>query len=243
MTRLVLVIAAVLGFEAAPPALAQTSTWDFSPKAPATAGAKGAPEGGSPKEAAPAKPPTPVKEKPAARPAAARATKPAAGSAPVRDAPAPRPTFGVPWGDVILRWGDADPSAAAVDSDVKLDWPAEPENRFDFPDVVPLGPSIFPSTAPVPDASGWVDPRASARPVAARRATPIEVATPQPTGLERLGDEWPQAVAVGVQYRARAEEQRALSITDGPGDGYDLNRIRLEGTVRVAPSLRALGPT
>jgi len=61
---------------------------------------------------------------------------------------------------------------------------------------------------------------------------------PEPTGLERLSDDWPRWIKVGVQYRGRAEGPDGLSAVNGRDDGYYLNRIRLDATLVATPWLR-----
>jgi Alginate export len=67
----------------------------------------------------------------------------------------------------------------------------------------------------------------------------IDTPKPQPTGLERLSDEWPDFVKVGVQYRGRAEAQRGTVATNGRDDEYYLSRVRLEATLNMMPWLKA----
>lgn len=68
---------------------------------------------------------------------------------------------------------------------------------------------------------------------------PKEAVKPVPTGLDRMSDDWPKWLRVGIQYRGRTESARALAPASAPYDGYYLNRIRLRATARVRSWLSA----
>jgi len=62
-----------------------------------------------------------------------------------------------------------------------------------------------------------------------------EAPKPAPTGFERLSDDWPRWIKVGVQYRGRAEQTDGLAAVKGRDDAYYLNRVRLDSTFIVKP--------
>jgi len=139
-------------------------------------------------------------------------------------------------GGAVLRWSTGDAgslSPAAVE-------PAA-VTAVTLEELIALiGPVALPpmTIAATPTAARAAAASTMATPVVAQAAKPIEPRRPQPTGLERLSDDWPKALKVGVQYRGRAEAQRGSAATNGRDDGYYLNRIRLEATVNIAPWLK-----
>jgi hypothetical protein len=132
--------------------------------------------------------------------------------------------------------------AAADTTLLVLSSPSDAESAIDLK-AEPLAPLV--TRAEVGSAVLAAPPAAATTsavtPVPAQAAKSVAPLQPQATGLERLSDDWPKAVKVGVQYRGRSEEQRGSSITGGRDDGYYLNRLRLESTVTVKPWLKAFG--
>jgi hypothetical protein len=224
MKNKALVVVTLLSVQLARPALAQTSAWDFSAKTPAATATTAAPKSPAAKTETPAKREIAAK-KPiavAARPAAAKDSSPVSmvwDFSPARPAAAPATVAAVPAPSANLATA-APTIARAREEAVSAPIPAATP-------VVPAPVAALAAAAPAPP------------PALAQVTKPAEPPRPQPTGLERLSNEWPKAVKVGVQYRGRLEEQRGSSITSGRDDGYYLNRIRLETTVTAAPWLKA----
>jgi hypothetical protein len=147
----------------------------------------------------------------------------------------------VPPAGVILEWGTHTPSGARtpdrhdesvspVAGHVPAAGPATP--------VAAANPAPAVPTVRAPQGAASAAALTTSPQVGARVEKPAEPRKPQATGLERLSDEWPKAIKLGVQYRGRVEQQRGSSITNGRDDGYYLNRIRLETTVIVSPWLK-----
>jgi hypothetical protein len=234
-----IVVVALLGLQLARPALAQTSGWDFSSKASAVKDTAAPKETSASKETAVAKRaawgfaearPADAVKAPAEKPAqTAHAATPAPSHAVTPASPKSAPV--IPRGGVVLQWSTASAvRASAPDVKPEADLKADP--------AVNAEPDAKPNVkADVKAEAAAAAPKAAA-PAVAQAAKPVEVRRPQPTGLERLSDDWPKAVKVGVQYRGRAEEQRGSAATNGRDDGYYLNRIRLEATVNIAPWLK-----
>jgi len=64
-------------------------------------------------------------------------------------------------------------------------------------------------------------------------------AKPAPaTGLERLSDDWPKWLKVGVLHRGRIETNRAPTVAAGDYDRYYLNRLRLSASTQVGSFLQ-----
>jgi hypothetical protein len=72
------------------------------------------------------------------------------------------------------------------------------------------------------------------------RAVEAQAQTPVPagTGLDRLSDDWPSWLDVGLQYRGRAEGSKDLATLGGRDDSYYLNRVRIDTAVNATPWLR-----
>ena len=101
------------------------------------------------------------------------------------------------------------------------------------PSSVETWPVII-QPAPAPVALG------AAQPVQPRVVN-VDATKPAPAGVERLSDDWPSWVKVGVQYRGRVEGTDGLAAVKGSDDSYYLNRFRLDSTVIVRPWLRIVG--
>ena len=261
-----IVVVALLSAALPGSALAQTSAWDFTRKDSPAADAA-APKDVAKKPAASSEPavakvaatppsPSPAPAVTPARPAVVvktSAAAPAAASRVVTSGPSRRaqrpvttardakvavdrlvwdePAVAVhgvasvtPAGRVVLHWSTG---AAGRVAPASNDYPSSRRVAVSESATAPTAPAPTLATS---SESAPAAPRQGIRPVEARK--------PPPTGLERLSDDWPKAVKVGVQYRGRVEAQRGSSITNGRDDGYYLNRIRLETTVNVTPWLK-----
>lgn len=244
------IVAAFLGLWLATPALAQTSAWDFSTKTPApNVAAVPAPRAEPKPAAVVAKKPATPKETTSPK-RSPRATPVHAAASPAVRHLSSEPLT-VPHGSapvVSLRGVILDWSAGTVDAAVAPVLTAPPATPVPAPSEPAHGPAatgvvVPPAAAPavvVPKPIAVLPPAAAATtPVRIQVATVTEPGKPQPTGLERLSNEWPKSVKVGIQYRGRTEEQRGSVITNGRDDAYYLNRIRFETTVTLAPWLKA----
>jgi len=163
------------------------------------------------------------------RPVAEKAAVAAHAAAPVSRPVRPSPVV------VRLEWPEAAPAGRPAGGAL-LEWGTSPA-------VAPAAPAVSgtvpPAAAPPAPPAAAATLVAAAMPVApvAPAAKP-EVRKPVLTGLERLSDDWPAWWKVSVQYRGRAEGTDGLAAVKGRDDGYYLNRVRLDSTVVVNPSLR-----
>lgn len=170
------------------------------------------------------------RSRPAPRPART-APKKAATPAPARDA----------W--VALAWDAPALTAAPASTVAPASAPvvATPETPAAAPtaakheEPAPAAPAAAPARTESPAPAGPAVAQGTAAPAPGGKP---EAPRPVPTGLERLSDEWPKWVKVGVQYRGRAEGTEGLAAVNGRDDGYYLNRIRLDATVVATPWLR-----
>lgn len=259
-----IVVVTLLGMQLARPALAQTSGWDFSSKTPAAKDTAVPKETAASKETAVARKAAASKKKTPSTAWGLSDTRPAdaakasvAKPAPPAHAATPAPSHSAPppraaashdsnASSVHLLWGEPPaPSSGAASiippGGVILQRSTGTANRASAPDVkAEADVKADPKVKAEPDVKVEAAAAAptAATPAVAQAAKPSEPRKPQPTGLERLSDDWPKAVKVGVQYRGRAEEQRGSAATNGRDDGYYLNRIRLEATVNIAPWLK-----
>lgn len=209
-------------------------------------------------------PKAPVKEK-RAEPKkdawqAPAAPKPQVTATPAPVAPKARTTqvrMGLVWPDAFLaRMGVRDPNAGN-----RLVWPDElfharrpvagANDGTAFTLVVGGGEFIPPATPtnglePMRPVSGRdADPAAggtSPAPTPQKTAASgtqavVERPKAQPTGLERLSDDWPKSVKVGVQYRGRVEAAPLSPVKQGEYDSYYLNRFRMRMAVQAQPWL------
>ena len=72
----------------------------------------------------------------------------------------------------------------------------------------------------------------------ASTSSQVELTHPEPTGFQRLNDDWPSWLQVGLHYRGRVEGSSGLDSGGGRDDTYYLNRIRLNTSVSVNAWLR-----
>jgi hypothetical protein len=75
-------------------------------------------------------------------------------------------------------------------------------------------------------------------PEEASTSSQVELSRPEPTGFQRLNDDWPSWLQVGLHYRGRVEGSSGLGSGGGRDDTYYLNRIRLNTSVSVNSWLR-----
>lgn len=250
----------LVGLNLASPTFAQ-STWDFSQPAATRAGRTSS--------AADVSAPADVAEKATVKGAwsfadsrpvqTGGADKGADASARKAPAPAPstpaghhdRPSMRGTQAPVAVMWSERPVAGReSARGGIVLDWSAEAASAIDHDAAASAAveastqvpaPRVSPAAEPAPTASPAKTPMSSSVPskAPAQAAGPVEPRRPQPTGLERMSDEWPKAVKVGVQYRGRLEEQRGSALAAGRDDAYYLNRIRLETTVTALPWLKA----
>jgi len=261
-----IVAVALLAVVPARPAIAQTSGWDFTSKPPAakdtaetghtpalkkseasTQPAAGKIAASTPHTSSAVADSSASHPSSGTRPHAARPTSPEPAArhstAPAvnliwGDSMTPSATSGVSHAGVVLQWEGADTDPVATATTVTI------EKRDTRVPPSPASPTRERRTVDAPPAApeAPVAPVAQVAPVAPKVAGPSEPRKPQPTGLERLSDEWPNAIKVGLQYRGRVESPRGLSVTrGGTDDTYYLNRVRLDASIVVAPWLRVVG--